>query len=93
MSKYAVIYCDKAGPYSTRHLSIKSIEQNFKKKTTGGTGVAWGKNDQDIMFFIFDNSVVFDQLSPIIHSVIDNIDGRPHWGFTAKMKDGGKLND
>jgi hypothetical protein len=93
MNKYPVMFCDSEGAYKTLYLSTRALQRNFKAKTTRAKGVAWGKNDQDIMFFIFDDSVVFDQLSPIIHSVIDNIDGRPHWGFTAQMKDIGGLND
>jgi hypothetical protein len=93
MNRYPVFFCDSDGAYKTLYLSTRALHRNFKAKTTRAKGVAWGTCIDDLMFFIFDDSVVFDQLSPIIHSVIDNIDGRPHMGFTAQMKDMGGLND
>jgi hypothetical protein len=93
MNKYAVIYCDEHGPYKTRHLSRKTIQQILKKDSTHGSGAAWGTYDEDIMFFIFSECVTFDRLSEVVHDVIDKIPGRPHVGFVAKVKERGDLND
>jgi hypothetical protein len=92
-NKYQVIYCDKTGPVKTRYMTTNAVKQNFRKKTTVGFGVAWGRYDEDILFFIFDETVGFHQLSEIIHSVIDNIPGLPHMGFTAKTHNRDHLND
>ncbi len=93
MNRYPVFFCDSDGAYKTLLLTTRALQKTFKAKTTRAKGVAWGTYNEDLMFFIFDDSVVFDQLSPIIHSVIDNIEGATYLGFTAQMKDMGGLND
>lgn len=93
MNKYPVLFCDSDGAYKTLYLTTRALQRTFKDKTTHAKGVAWGTCVDDLMFFIFDDSVEFDQLSPIIHSVIDNVDGSTYMGFTAKIKDRGDLND
>ncbi len=93
MNKYCVMFCDSDGAYKTLYLTTRELQRTFKDKNTRAKGVAWGSYNDELMFFIFDDSVEFDQLSPIIHSVIDNVDGTTYMGFTAQMKEGEKLND
>jgi hypothetical protein len=93
MNRYPVLFCDSDGAYKTLYLTTRALQKTFKDKTTRAKGVAWGSYNDELMFFIFDDSVEFDQLSPIIHSVIDNVEGATYLGFTAQMKDGEKLND